>query len=268
MSNSKTIGTEGTKEWADSNVNIQKGCPNNCRYCYAKWMAYRFGRIEDPKEWTQIKMVQDKIKKGYRKRKGRIMFPTTHDITEDNIDECITVLRKMLDAGNEVLITTKPRLKCIFYIIKELGEFKDLIQFRFTITSAHSEMLSKWEPNAPDLPERIAALTKAYQAGFKTSVSIEPFLDWDPIPLIEMIGSLCTESIWLGLMNQRFMYFYSIPKGFEDRYRIDNIMRIILDYHRRLPAEISNKMRLKDSIKNLIHMHKQGSILEEEKSNV
>jgi DNA repair photolyase len=38
--------TSGTKEWADHNVNCIRGCSNDCRYCYAKIMAKRFGRCK------------------------------------------------------------------------------------------------------------------------------------------------------------------------------------------------------------------------------
>lgn len=38
--------TQGTKEWASSNINLFYGCANNCMYCYAKKMALRFGRIK------------------------------------------------------------------------------------------------------------------------------------------------------------------------------------------------------------------------------
>lgn len=37
----------GTREWADHNVNCVSGCINDCRYCYAKVMAKRFGRATE-----------------------------------------------------------------------------------------------------------------------------------------------------------------------------------------------------------------------------
>lgn len=36
----------GTKEWAAHNLNIVQGCGHRCRYCYARAMAHRFGRIK------------------------------------------------------------------------------------------------------------------------------------------------------------------------------------------------------------------------------
>ena len=99
----------GTKEWASSNVNIQTGCEHDCRYCYAKTMAIRFKRATAT-SWKNPSLRQHAIAKGFTRRTGRIMFPTTHDITEQNINECLAVLDRMLKAGNEVLIVLGAQL--------------------------------------------------------------------------------------------------------------------------------------------------------------
>ena len=67
----------GTREWASSNVNIQAGCEHDCRYCYAKAMAVRFGRAT-PGSWAQPVIDPKRAGKGYARRRGRIMFPSSH----------------------------------------------------------------------------------------------------------------------------------------------------------------------------------------------
>ncbi|GAH88031.1 unnamed protein product, partial [marine sediment metagenome] len=84
---------------------------------------------------------QKKIDKGYRKRNGRIMLPTSHDITLESLDNCLIVLKKLFESENEVLITTKPKFYCIKKICKDFIEYKDSFQFRFTITSINNELL-------------------------------------------------------------------------------------------------------------------------------
>lgn len=54
--------TSGTKEWADYNVNCIKGCYNNCRYCYAKMMAKRFGRSTDD-TWENMEVQENILSK-------------------------------------------------------------------------------------------------------------------------------------------------------------------------------------------------------------
>ncbi len=194
--------TTGTKEWADSNVNCIKGCYNDCRYCYAKVMARRFNRITD-NNWAIMSVNDNSVNKSYLKKSGRIMFPSTHDIFDFDPYKgaCFKVLENLLNANNDVLITTKPRIKVIQEIIDRFYCFKNQIQFRFTITSKEDQLLKFWEPNAPNFTERISSLKLAFNNGYKTSVSIEPFLDYDPLPLINEIQSFVTESIWLGKMN-------------------------------------------------------------------
>jgi DNA repair photolyase len=74
--------------------------------------------------------------------------------------------------------------------------------FRFTIGANDDRILSFWEPNAPVYDERKAALIYAHQAGFQTSVSVEPMLDSANIDTL--IGELLphvTQSLWIGTMN-------------------------------------------------------------------
>lgn len=194
--------TSGTREWADYNVNCVAGCYNNCRYCYAKVMAKRFGRATE-ETWKLMKVRHEAVSKNYKKKPGRMMFPSSHDITDEpEIREaCFKVLNTLLKNGNEVLITTKPRLRVIQKIIDKFSKCSDNIQFRFTITSIDDDLLRFWEPNAPSFAERMNSLKYAFFMDYKTSVSIEPFLDYDPEPLIRCVEPYCTESIWIGKMN-------------------------------------------------------------------
>ncbi|MHA1252714.1 MAG: radical SAM protein [Candidatus Helarchaeota archaeon] len=249
MSKSKKI-TLGTKEWADSNVNCFLGCSNDCRYCYAKKMAIRFKRkTEDT--WKIMEPNLKSINKRYNKRTGRIMFPTSHDITKESIEGCLIVLKKLLTSGNEVLITTKPNLDCIKRICEEFDNKKHLIQFRFTITSINNEILKFWEPGAPTFEERFKALKYTFKKGFKTSISIEPFLDENPFILIKKLLPYVTESIWIGKMN--YIKTSSINLDEEEYYKKireinskENLKKII-EFSKQF-----NIIKIKDSIYNYL----------------
>jgi DNA repair photolyase len=137
------------------------------------------------------------------------MIPTSHDITPAHLDLAMSVIGKLLVAGNRLLITTKPHLKCIMKICQAFKEYKEMIQFRFTITSKDDLMLAKWEPGAPLFLERVKALIFAFKAGFNTSISMEPCLDLDPRPLVERIAPYVTGKIWIGVMNYCGEYFFT-----------------------------------------------------------
>lgn len=241
--------THGTREWADYNVNCIKGCYNNCRYCYARMMAKRFGRSTDD-SWENMKVREDVINRNFRKRSGRVMFPSSHDIFDISPfkEACFTVIARLLESENEVLITTKPRLAVIQEMLHQFRHYKDQLQFRFTITSNDDNLLKFWEPNAPRFEERLDSLRQAFKVGFKTSVSIEPFLDYDPTELIETITPFTTESIWVGRMNyiarndlseEEVSYYEEIRKNYE----IGHLWDIYNELKKR------PRIRIKDSVR-------------------
>ena len=188
-------------------------------------MAKRFGRATE-KTWRLMKIRQEAIHKTYRKLPGRVMFPSSHDIFDfPHIEKaCFTVLEKLLESGNDVLLTTKPRMNVIQKIDRMFSIHKRHLQFRFTITSNKDQLLGFWEPNAPRFQERMRSLRYAFKEEYKTSVSIEPFLDYDPVELVELVAPFTTESIWIGRMNyiprkihfkkDRF-YYEEIRKNYE-----------------------------------------------------
>ena len=134
-------------------------------------------------------------------------------------------------------------------IIEKYQKKKDNIQFRFTITSKDNNQLLFWERNAPLYEERKEALILAYKEGFKTSVSVEPFLDERPQDLIDELEPYVTESIWVGPMN------YVSRKGITDDEKpyYDNIRSISEKTNlQKIYDELVNiqKIRFKDSHTN------------------
>lgn len=245
----------GTQEWASTNVNIQKGCEHACLYCYGQCMSVRFGRTTG-NAWTSPVINPDKVAKGYRKRRGTIMFPTTHDITEANLDSCLAVLKKMLAAGNDVLVVSKPHLECVKRLCQELEAYKDQILFRFTIGSADDAVLAFWEPHAPAYPERLACLKWAFRHGYKTSVSCEPMLDGNIQRVIGDARPYVTDAIWLGRVNNiRGMLVRNAPDNQAARAKADELLalqtdewvRELYETHRRDPL-----IKFKDSIKKVV----------------
>ena len=253
--------TSGTKEWADHNINCIKGCSNDCRYCYAKIIAKRFGRCTE-QTWKEMVINNRVLTRAFGKYNGRVMFPSSHDIVDrpDIKEACLTVIHRLLEAKNDLLITTKPRLTVTQDIITRFRSFRSQIQFRFTITSLDNELLSFWEPNAPLFEERFQALRYACEEDFRTSVSIEPFLDYDPSKLVSTVRPYVTESVWLGPMNY-------IPRngasaqcrqqytGIRERYTLHRLQRIFED------LEECPRLRFKDSmlIKLGEHKHSNGA---------
>ncbi|MFA5814729.1 MAG: hypothetical protein WC865_03820 [Bacteroidales bacterium] len=190
----------GTKEWAPQTANVTEGCSNNCKYCYAREMAVRFGRRE-PDQWKNEVPRPDWAAKKFNPANGRIMFPSTHDITPSNLQLSIQFLSRILNAGNEVLIVTKPQPDCIKAICDTFIHYRHKIMFRFTIGSTNDQVLTFWEPGASRFTERLLSLQYAFFNGYKTSVSCEPMLDGHPDHLATILLPYVTDAIWFGKPN-------------------------------------------------------------------
>jgi DNA repair photolyase len=231
----KKFNTRGAREWSDKSYNIQIGCKYNCiPHCYAcnMWVNRRKEKTYD--NWKEAILLQKNIDKGWRKLKEfdnrsrkRIMFPTMHDIYQENVDDYIKVALKILRAGHSLLITTKPDLLITIKLCKKLAAFKNRpvlrlldeedgvenwtldqqLQFRNTITSDNVNTAKQWELDAPAPDVRFASLIHQYDEGFATSLSMEPFFDSVPDMLrhIKKMQPYVTESIWIGPMNRRHL---------------------------------------------------------------
>ncbi|VVB53368.1 Uncharacterised protein [uncultured archaeon] len=247
----------GTKEWSDISENIQTGCEHDCAYCYARANALKYGQVKNRTEWTCPVFNHNKLgKKSYPTRKDQvIMFPTSHDITPKNILEVVPYLKKILSAGNRVLIVSKPHISCIETLCKELVNYKDQILFRFTIGSARNDVLKFWEPGAPDFDERLKCLEHAFTHGYQTSVSMEPLLDEDPYSVIVKIAPYITDAIWLGKMNRMWERIDTrnyTPKDWEYYYLVERSQtndKIIVLYN---ALKNVNKIKWKESIKVVV----------------
>lgn len=202
----------GTKEWAKKNANCVTGCSHDCRYCYARANGMRFHRVT-VEDWHEERIRDHDVKKKHRKVEGTpeggtdIMFPTTHDLTPNTLNACLTVLGHILAPGNSVLITSKPHLECIQAVCDQFAAHNragtNLIMFRFTIGAMDNAVLRYWDRNAPLFKERLASLIHAFRKGFRTSVSVEPMLDSDHVvELFHAIKPYVTNSIWIGKMNK------------------------------------------------------------------
>lgn len=194
----------GTREWAASSVNVMLGCRHDCRYCYARSSAVRSNRC-DVADWPNEVAQASLIGKDYGKRQGTVMFPTTHDITLGNAEHTLPVLDRLLAAGNKVLIVSKPSPEIVAEMCKRFDGYKERILFRFTLGSISDPVLRLWEPGAPCAAGRVAALRHAYEAGFATSVSMEPMLDTDEDEIVacyEAVAPFVTDYVWLGKMNK------------------------------------------------------------------
>lgn len=255
---SSKSGTEqkirGTREWAVAEINCSRGCPHNCRYCYARYDAVVRRKEIAPDGWTTCLPLKEEKRAGIKLYDGQIMFPASHDIVPENLEEFIGILQRLLELGNRVLVVSKPHLECIRTICSNFSDNRERILFRFTITARDDMILRFWEPGAPAYRERMACLVHAYECGFATSVSVEPMLDTsDVVEMVHELLPFVSHSIWLGKMNKigdRVMHEKDSDQKEIDRIEDEQSDKVIQRLYQQLRRV--EKVRWKESIKEVL----------------
>jgi DNA repair photolyase len=163
-------------------------------------MALMAGRVKRASAWAKER----------RKHRfpdmpnGRlVMFPSTHDLSPHYLEPAIRALHGLLDRNNQVVLVTKAHLVCVKRLCLEFAGAKERILWRFTIGSLDCRLCRLWEPGAPLPNERLKCLKHAYQAGFRTSVSMEPLLAGreDALKTFRAVAAFASEDVWIGKMN-------------------------------------------------------------------
>jgi hypothetical protein len=249
----------GTLEWAPVSKNIQMGCDNGekggCLYCYARARALRFKQIPNSEAWGCPVINQRMLNERPKKLEGRIFFPSAHDITPRNIDIVVPYLKRWLSVGNEFLIVSKPNIACVRRLCEELVDYKDRVMFRFTIGSTNDDVLAFWEPGVSKFAEREECLQAAFYAGYKTSVSSEPYLDATILDMVPKLAPFVTSTHWLGLMNSIKVRVRRDGWGPKEYARLLGVTSVQDEVSVRMIYEAlrdSCKVRFKESMKKVL----------------
>lgn len=207
----------GAREWSDASFNFCSGCINGCKGCWASKLAENRGQVERC-QWADMNIKPYDIptmagKIEYWKRQtvskvcdGWLMFPSTHDIFSENIDIYLVILKKLVQAGQQVLVVTKSRKDCMSRLLEEVAEYRELIDIRITIDAKNNDILRYWNGNAPLFEERFECLKMAYEKGFTTSISMEPNLDSaNTVTLVRELKPYVRGSIWIGKLDFKYV---------------------------------------------------------------
>lgn len=249
----------GTAEWASQNANFINGCAHDCKYCYAKSMAVRFKR-KTTESWKIEEVNSVRLQMNLKKKDGYTMFPSSHDISPENLNYSLEFMERLLANGHHVLVVTKPHLSVIESICGRFEGYKDKILFRFTIGSCDSETLKFWEPFAPSFEERLASLKHAYSLGFPTSVSCEPALDTNTLELVNILLPYVTDAIWIGLPN-RLKGILKVNGAYDidTQFRADYLQKSqsdkwILELYEKLKENF--RIKWKESVKKIVKIER------------
>lgn len=182
-------------EYAEWACNFYVGCSNGCDYCYLK--KGRGAKVlggDKPmlkkcfkNETHALEVFEKELKANLSElQKSGLFFSfTTDPLLEKTINLTYQSVRICMDFKIPVKVLTKRADWIDGYVIRNGNKYYDFpnnipymnrqgIAFGFTLTG-HDEL----EPNASTNAERIEAMRKIHEAGFKTFASIEPIIDID-----------------------------------------------------------------------------------------
>ncbi len=175
-------------QWA---CNFYAGCSNGCEYCYltkgwsAKTYEHRYPKLKAhfKNEDHALEVFEKELFRNIEQllQSGLFFSFTTDPMLPETINTTWEAMNIALNNRVPVTLLTK----CTDWVnrmvepytadgVKDFSkEDKKLIAIGFTLTG-HDEL----EPNASTNAERIRAMWKLHNAGFKTWASIEPIIDF------------------------------------------------------------------------------------------
>jgi DNA repair photolyase len=220
-------------EYAEWACNFYIGCSNNCSYCYLK--KGRGAKVLGGNEPILKKCFRDEnhalevFKKELMQnlpelQKHGLFFsfstdPMLNKMRLENGEHLtisalaiacyyrvpVKILTKRADIIHHFIMTEKYKEhRSLEFVIEK---YKPLIAIGFTLTG-HDEL----EPGASTNAERIEAMKKLHDAGFKTFASIEPIIDFDSsYEMIEQTMGFC-DLYLIGLMSGKKYDIFELMK--------------------------------------------------------
>ena len=194
------------KEYGDLAINIYKGCPHRCYYCFAPGVLRREKEVFHNNIEPREKIVEETVAQLRRENiTGKLIhlcftcdpFP----YQAQNLSYTRDIILAIKQFGNNVQILTKNGA--------DAARDFDLLDKHdwFGITYAGydgfdhvREYIPKEEPNAGSPHDRLLALAVAHQRGINTWISAEPVLK--PSEVIDLMECADYVDLWkIGKLN-------------------------------------------------------------------
>lgn len=230
-------------EYGDYTINHIQGCAHGCKYpCYAMMNAKRFGQVKTYEEWCEPKLVENALEileKEIPRLKDKIksvQLCFTSDPFMYGYKEIEELSLKIIGRLNRANIKCTVLTKGILPI--ELSTLSKQNEYGITLISLNEDFRKDIEPGAAPYIERIQALRRLHDLGFKTWVSIEPyptpnFINQDIIEILQAVSF--TDKIIFGRLhyNKKVSEYKSFKQFFNETAQtvIDFCTNNNIDYH-------------------------------------
>jgi DNA repair photolyase len=207
-------------------VNPYTGCQHACSYCYARFMKRVTGHKEPWGEFVDVKVnAAELLRKEITKKKRAEVWVSGVCDPYQPLEAEYRLTRQCLEilARNEwpVIIQTRSPL-----VLRDMDIIQDARDFEvgFSVTTADDAIRKLFEPDAPKIEDRIAALDTLHRAGIRTYAMIAPVL-----PGAEGLAELLKgkiDYVIIDRMNYHYADWVYRKYGLEDKLSDDYYNRV------------------------------------------
>jgi len=207
-------------------VNPYTGCQHACSYCYARFMKRVTGHREPWGEFVDVKInAAELLRKEIKKKKRAEVWVSGVCDPYQPLEAEYRLTRQCLEIlarnGWPVIIQTRSPL-----VLRDIDIIRDARDFEvgLTVTTADDAIRKLFEPNAPPIGDRIAALDTLHRAGIRTYAMIAPVL-----PGAEGLAELLKgkiDYVIIDRMNYHYADWVYRKYGLEDKLSDDYYYRV------------------------------------------
>ena len=207
-------------------VNPYTGCQHGCSYCYARFMKLVTGHKEPWGEFVDVKINAPELlrKEITKKKRGQVWVSGVCDPyqpLEENYRltrQCIGIL-----AQNNWPVIIQTRSPLVLRDIDIISGARDF-EVGLSVTTADDAIRKLFEPNAPPIEDRIAALDTLHRAGIRTYAMIAPVLPGAD-GLAELLKGK-VDYVIIDRMNYHYADWVYRKYGLEDKLSDDYFHRV------------------------------------------
>jgi len=221
-------------------VNPYTGCQINCRYCYARLFMKRYSGHKEPwGEFVDVKINAPELleKRLARAKKGVVWISSVCDPYQP-LEKTYALTRRCLKvlAAKQFPVNIQTKSTLILRDLDILQAFEH-VEAGFTITTDDEAVARQFEPGAPPIKQRIAALKKLRSAGVATFAMVAPLLPGNPHNLIGYLED-AADRVLIDRMNyvntNKWIYRkLGFQREIEDRWFDETRERLISELTRR-----------------------------------
>jgi DNA repair photolyase len=216
-------------------INPYVGCQHACSYCYARYMKKFTGHREPWGTFVDVKinaaeLLQKEIR---RKSKAAVWISGVCDPYQP-LERDYQLTRKCLQilVREDWPLVIQTRSPLVLRDVDILQAGKN-VEVGFSIGTADDGIRTLFEPNAPPIPERLAALAGLHGLGIRTYAMIAPILPGAD-RLVELLAGT-VDYVLVDRMNYHYADFIYRKHGLTENLTDDYFTRA----SRRIAADCS-----------------------------